>query len=442
MSKRSLTFVCPECRFQDFGRFCSNCGASLKVAFPQISGLLVQSLISTGYSRLPIQARAEGNVGDVGSAKLQVPLWIPEFIIDAISTSVAECPLPPAEFLAFDRTNVRELEVLSVLEVDSVSYNLVPHLAETIRSKLQAGEKVLKRQVKLKRIRLIFYVVFKNNNMRKAISAYQTRFSKRFTFKYRVNVSFVGISPIEADFYPQSLLAVEPEKRMILKSVSAQLHLDDTLRQDELEGTFWKALINEAVYKPTEGLRQLVWIFWSIITKPMFYAAEIDRERIPLATALSYLGLLVVFVTVVEKAVGLNELTAVIDFFPVVDEIIAFLGLLVVQGAFAGVLFFGLKLVGGKGTYKNTFITQVLLTVIFLPIAICIDSATFLISGDAYRQMTVSPGMRIQNSLNAAYLIPMYRAVHKISGAKVTGGIFLASAVIVGIAVLGAMAFS
>lgn len=88
------------------------------------------------------------------------------------------------------------------------------------------------------------------------IDAFRARFPNRFTYKFRVDVSFVGISVTDADFYPNSLLGVDPEKRQILNSMVAQLQLEETLQNEKKHASFWKALANEAVHKPTEELRQ------------------------------------------------------------------------------------------------------------------------------------------------------------------------------------------
>lgn len=132
MSTRLLNFVCPACGLHDFGRYCSNCSASLQLTRRQVPALLTQWLLSTGYNRLAIMASNENDLRDIGRVECPVPGWIPEAIIDVLSASVAEVPLSNVEFLAFDSTNFREVEIIAIVEGNSVADEQIQRLAETI----------------------------------------------------------------------------------------------------------------------------------------------------------------------------------------------------------------------------------------------------------------------------------------------------------------------
>jgi hypothetical protein len=176
----------------------------------------------------------------------------------------------------------------------------------------------------------------------------------------------------------------------------------------------------EVLGRPTEGIQELGWVIYSILTKPMYYAAQIEEERITLPVALSYLGMLAVVLAIIEGIAGLHEMT-IVD-MPVLDEVLTFLLLVVLQVAVALILWMGLRAVGGKGTYKKTLIAQITLTVALLPLTTMVDACAFTANHQIYQEMTVSPGSRMMNGLNGLYVLPVLSVVHKISRTRVFFG--------------------
>jgi hypothetical protein len=437
---RTTRFICTNCGWHDFGRYCSHCRSPLQPNLDQLPGLFKRSLVSTGYEQI-----VKNSIGTSTSKSAQgtsPQSLLPGVLVDRLFTSLEGFALTDVELLALDRSNMHQLEVLIVMNVDRVTYAAILDCVTSLVSTVNDSELDLRKIYKLKNVSLIFYFFFANGINRAFVDEARSRFPRRITFQFNVNVSFFGVSATAKDFYPRSLLLVDPEKRQLLRSLFAQYHLEDSLREEQRTTSFWETFVHFGLERPTEEIRKFLWIFFNILSKPMYYAAEIDRGRLSLKTALSYLLLLVIIDVAFDKAVGLNETSAVVDLVPFGGEILVFLLFVVLCVVAAGLIHVPLKLLGGKGRFEQTFITQIILTVIFLPIATAIDAGVLLCDPDAYRSMTNTPGSQAQYGLSSMYMFPMLSVVHRVTKAKVGGAFVIALFLTVMLVVGSLLAFT
>jgi hypothetical protein len=426
MQRLGEGYLCPRCSFIDTGRFCSSCGSALAVAREDFATILARWLTLAGYEEAAASVDALRPPGDravaagTATSSLQV-----------IRTILASLPPGCGRFFVLDQTNVKALDIASVLELDTVSSS--SELARCITSIADAIEEVgptLKtiKETRVKKVTLTHYLVSARAERVARVADLRRHHRSTIVGAIRIKRRFVAVDLARQTFEPRSILTMDPEIRKILDASLKQLTAGEEARKADRHESLWGSISEEVLAKPTASLRELAWVFWSVTTKPMHYAGRIQQDRIAVGTALSYLGLLIVFTTLVEKAVGLEELTA-IQVFPVVDEIIAFLLLLVLSAIGAALIHVALKAVGGKGTFRQTFIAQIVIAVVLMPSGTLIDASIFFVAPDYYASQTVSPSTRLGNAVNGIYLIPMLSVIHGLRKRRV-GLAFLLMAVV------------
>lgn len=164
----------------------------------------------------------------------------------------------------------------------------------------------------------------------------------------------------------------------------------------------------------------------------MAIAAQIDEGKITFAHALRYLGLLTFFVLLIENIVGMQKFF-LID-IPIIDELLYFLTEFLVIVLVATLLFLAIRIVGGKGSFRKTLITWIIILVALIPLVTIVDAVVFAISQEVYSKMLLL-GSRIQNMFSLFLTCPMLSVVHKVSPLRIFGALFIFSTFIVAVLV-------
>ncbi len=206
----------------------------------------------------------------------------------------------------------------------------------------------------------------------------------------------------------------------MLDNVISQFHFDETLEKLKTQkDSFHRALLHILIEQPSEGLRKFSWMYYSLLMRPMRYAAQIGNHTLSFKTALTYFFIMVVIFCTVDKTFGMNELTEIIDIIPVGGEFFVFLLLLVTATGLALAMHLALRAFGGKGAFKQTFLAQLILIVALAPIGIFVDAVAFLANPDWYHSMTLTPGSKAQQFLISAYYHPIYSVIHGVTKLRV-----------------------
>ena len=420
-------FICPQCNTLDFGRYCSECSSSLRIGPEDFSSILSKWLIASGYRDVATVLQ-EGNL-----ASSVAPQEEELSLIEILSVALSRSPIHGAKLLVFDRRNIKQMEVISIIDTAVVREEQLTSGLPTLVSELQKHEKILKKKFNIKRINVTPYLIYKNADAQMQVKNLRNQFPKKTGGKLKVHLNFVGINLASMSFYPNALWSLEPEKRNILFAVFRQLNLEETLKQEgSADDSLGASLFREIIHKPTESLQELGWLFVNVFRKPMHYAALIDEGKITFSDVLSYLALLTFFIGFVENVVGLKEFTGFAselqlpgNELPIVEEVYVFLLLLILSFVGSVIVHIWLKLLGGKGTFRQTFITQTVTMIVFLPLATLADVFVFLLSEEAYKQLLETGrtlGSRINQELTYLYAIPMLSVVHKISRKRIVFG--------------------
>jgi hypothetical protein len=397
MQTHHTQFLCPQCWSPAFGQYCSHCSASLKIDRSQFDLVLRQWLGRTGYeeiSRLGVTPSSAAN--DCGPV------------------------------LALDRSHVHQLEALLIVDGDAHSEEAVRSCVAALRADLQtlSGPLLGRAGLPIKRVMVEVYLTYKSADLRGAVARLAAALHGTSSAKPKVSVRFVGIDLSAGDFHPKWGAMLDPEKRRLLRSVLGQYHLEHTLAREQRRRTSLGAFLHEVIGKPAHDLQELGWLTASILTRPMYYASAIQEERITLATALRYLGLLTIFIALVEGLMGTEEL-AVYHVAPMVDEALLFLGLLALEATGSLILWVGLRAVGGTGSYKKTLIATITFAVVVLPVAYLIDAVFFTLDPETFRAMEIKPGDRMTGFLHMMYAAPLLSVIHGIGRRRVFVGALL-----------------
>jgi hypothetical protein len=413
MQTRGKDFLCLQCGFLDFGHYCSRCGASLKVGREQLPDLLARWLKLVGYQDLAPAVRDGGKEGQESPTHPRA--------ISAVAAALTPASRVCGRVLGLDRTNIKQFEILVVIDGTIQSEEAVVaslgSIAADVLAASPAGGGLAGMGIKVVTVRAF---VICEGGEREVVERLKAAQLGTPTTRPKVKVSVVGVGNAEFTVYPKWFSSLDPEERQIFRCIRRQMNVEQTLSSADQHVTVMGVFFHEVLGRPTEGIQELGWVIYSILTKPMYYAAQIEEERITLPVALSYLGMLAVVLAIIEGIAGLHEMT-IVD-MPVLDEVLTFLLLVVLQVAVALILWMGLRAVGGKGTYKKTLIAQITLTVALLPLTTMVDACAFTANHQIYQEMTISPGSRMMNGLNGLYVLPVLSVVHRISRTRVFFG--------------------
>lgn len=428
MSNADINFICPDCGENDFGRYCSYCGSSLKPTDIQIPTLLAKSLASEGYDHLAVVNSSKKNGEDL--ITLPTPHWFPNTILREVSKAFSSFGFSDVELLTSDLANISVIELVAILNIKPFTQKKLSALAELLIFVIHLHESKFKTKGSRINISINFYLIFPQTISYITVDNLCKGRVKPFKTGVTFSVSSIGISVNMREFYPRF---IGLEKTSILKSVFAQVHLEDTILQRQRPSSLQRTLAHFLLELPTQELRKFFWIYKRVLFRPLFYASEIDKDKLSLKTALSYLLLLSILEAQIDKLVFKDniEIVGLIPFpVPFGEEVAVFLiGLFVILVSCLP-FHMALKMLGGQGTFEKTFITNVILAVISVPIVVAIDAATILFMGEAYYDsLTVKPGASTQYGLIGAYTLPMLSVVHKISKAKVAWAIGLVAVV-------------
>jgi hypothetical protein len=414
MQPHGNQFLCPQCGSPDFGRYCSHCSHSLTIDRHQFDLTLRSRLTRTGYEEVPRP----------GTPAAEPRSPVVSSLAGTLSNAATRC----GAVLALDRSHVRQLEVLLLVEGDAHSDETVRSCVDALRTDLQASSAALlgRAGLPIKRVMVEVYLTYQGTDVRAALAGLGAGRSVTSPGKPKVSIRYVGIDLSAGDFYPKWRAALDPEKRL------GQFHLEQTLEKEQQRRSGMGLLLHEVIGKPTQNLQELAWVAVSILTRPMYYASAIQEERITLATALRYLGLLTIFIAMVDGAVGMSGPAS--DHVPILSEVLLFLFLLGIHALGALVCWVGLRAVGGTGSYKKTLIAAITLSVVVVPIASMINACAFAADPAAYELMDIKPGDRVVGTMDITYAVPLLSVIHGIGRRRVFLGTLLPYAVIVVVA--------
>lgn len=394
------------------GRYCSNCSSSLQPDRSKVKLLIEQGLISIGY--VGPFGSSEARELSQGTIAGTLPSWIPPQVFLSINEAFLKWNVCGSSALFFDQSNLKKLKIAIVLDSSKLGQAEILGFVQDLLRCLRPHKSNFFKEHSLKNLLIGLYVLTDDANYRGISRAGCLRSSARNRKESSEEVLCTTISMRDKRVYPKSIWDLNPEIHHMLQLVIAQFHMDETLRRrEEHNQSIWRSLLHVTVHHPTKELRKFAWTYLSLLTKPMHYATVIDQGRLSLKTALSYLFFVLLIISFIDKASGIKSFPSLFESVPLISEITFFLVVLSILLAWSLFIFIPNRIVGGKGSFKKTFLTTVIITVVTTPFVAILKILVFSVDPKS----TDSPWISqfIYFCFGSYYIGPINKVIHKLT---------------------------